>query len=118
MFDRVALEKKTISKLMVIYCCDHHQCHEMNRGADLCMDCKEMEHYAYQKIDRCPFARKKPACSECKIHCYTKDRLTTMIEVMRYAGPRIVLKHPLLAVYHIWVKHKYGSDLKQARRKQ
>jgi hypothetical protein len=52
------------------------------------------------RIDKCPFQAEKPTCANCPIHCYKKDRREEVREVMRYAGPRMLLRHPVLAVLH------------------
>lgn len=44
---------------------------------------------------------KKPTCNKCPIHCYKPEPKEQMRLVMRYSGPRMLLKHPILAVRHL-----------------
>ncbi len=62
----------------------------------------QLLNYAYLRLDKCPFQDKKKFCSKCKIHCYKKDMQNRMKEVMRYSGPRMLFKHPILLFKHIF----------------
>ena len=48
-----------------------------------------------------PFGVNKPVCSECKIHCFKPEMRSQIKEVMRFAGPRMNFKHPVLAIHHL-----------------
>lgn len=43
----------------------------------------------------------KPTCANCPIHCYKRDMRGAIREVMRYAGPVMLLRHPVLAIAHL-----------------
>jgi hypothetical protein len=79
-----------------MYCRDHHR-----RGAELCEQCRSLHDYAMLRLDKCPFCPDKPTCASCPVHCYKKDRRAEVREVMRHAGPRMLKRHPLLAVLHL-----------------
>ena len=53
-----------------------------------------------QRIDRCPYQEDKPTCAKCPIHCYKPAMRERVRQVMRYAGPRMLLYHPVLAISH------------------
>jgi len=40
-------------------------------------------------------------CKKCPIHCYKPDMRVKMRAVMRWAGPRMVLYHPIEAIKHL-----------------
>jgi len=67
----------------------------------LCEQCDSLLKYAYQRLDRCPYQADKPTCANCPVHCYRKGEREMVREVMRYAGPRMLFRHPLLAFSHI-----------------
>jgi len=92
---RIEREKDCITKMVEIYCEGVHG----TRGG-LCDGCRELLDYAVQRIDRCVFGAKKGACAKCAIHCFKKDRRESIKEVMRYAGPRMTYRHPVLSVMH------------------
>lgn len=91
---RIAREKKTITAMMGIYCRQHH-------GTPLCMDCEKLLEYALRRLDACPFADSKPACNKCQVHCYAKQKRQQIQAVMRFAGPRMLTRHPWLAILHL-----------------
>lgn len=95
--NRLIRAQETVSKMISIYCQSHHGTH---RNA-LCSDCQSLEAYAHLRIERCPFGEDKPTCAKCPIHCYTPARRDQIRQVMRYAGPRMLLHHPLLATLHL-----------------
>ena len=92
---RLERERRTIAAMIAIYCRDHHQA----RG--LCEECSALESYASERLDRCVYGDDKPTCFNCPIHCYKRDRREAVREVMRYAGPRMLARHPILAIMHV-----------------
>ena len=93
---RLARERKTISIMIRLFCrAQHHP------AGDLCAECMELEAYALQRIEKCPFGWRKPACAKCPIHCYKPQMRERVRRVMRYTGPRMLLRHPLLALQHL-----------------
>jgi len=61
-------------------------------------ECSAVLQYAQCRLEKCPFAQPKPTCAKCPIHCYRPDRRNQIREVMRYAGPRMVYRYPVLAL--------------------
>lgn len=92
----LATEFKTVSAMMEIYCKKHH-----GIKSGLCEDCSELLIYAETKLDRCPYGQEKPTCNQCPIHCYKPEPKESMRLIMRYSGPRMLLKHPILAIRHL-----------------
>lgn len=66
----------------------------------LCEACEELLEYALDRLDKCPFQVRKPTCAQCPIHCYRPSMRDEIRAVMRYAGPRMLFQHPLLALGH------------------
>ncbi len=79
-----------------IYCRRHHGAEQ-----ELCADCKALVRYAHQRLDRCAFQEDKPTCAHCPIHCYQPAMREKIRAVMRYSGPRMLLRHPILAICHL-----------------
>jgi len=96
---RLEREFKTIEKMIELYCRDHHGEQDRKDGA-LCEACADLLRYARKRLEFCPFHEKKPACAKCPIHCYAPRRRLVVKEVMRYSGPRMLLRHPVLAILH------------------
>jgi len=89
------METGTIEAMIRIYCRDLH-----SGGPGLCPSCNDLLRYAEERLRRCPYGKDKPACSRCPVHCYRPDERNRIREVMRYAGPRMWRRHPLLAIRH------------------
>jgi hypothetical protein len=95
--DRRQREAHTLAALVRIYCVEMHGL----PGGELCPDCTGLLGYAMQRLTRCPFQEEKPTCANCPIHCYQQAYREEMRRVMRMAGPRMLLRHPLLALRHL-----------------
>lgn len=89
-------EFKTVRYMVEIYCKAHH-----GQIEGLCQQCHDLLEYAEVRLDRCPYGQDKPTCNKCPIHCYKPDPKEQMRLVMRYAGPRMLLPHPILAIRHL-----------------
>lgn len=108
---RLSTERKTVHALIKIFCRAHHA-----PDAALCPECQELEHYADERLSKCPFAENKPVCSRCRVHCYNKSMREQIRFVMRYSGPRLLFRHPLLAFKHIWHRILSGDQVKKKTR--
>ena len=91
---RLDRERRTIRLMIEIYCRGHHG------SRKLCSNCLELFAYAMERIDKCAFRAQKPACSACSVHCYKPAMREQVRRVMRYAGPRMVIRHPMLTIRH------------------
>ncbi|MCU7924178.1 MAG: nitrous oxide-stimulated promoter family protein [Candidatus Thiodiazotropha sp. (ex Dulcina madagascariensis)] len=109
--NRIRREQQTIAAMMAIYCADHHQ----TRGV-LCETCAHLLDYARRRLDSCPFQSEKPACNHCTVHCYSKEMRGRVQDVMRYAGPRMTFRHPVLSLYHLYDKFRKEPELPKPKR--
>ena len=89
-------EARTWHALLAIYCRDRHR-----PAGGLCPACAVLERYALERLARCPFGAQKPRCADCTVHCYAPAQRELTRQVMRYAGPRMLQRHPLLALAHM-----------------
>lgn len=94
---RIRREEQTIEAMLRLYCNHHHNTH----SGPLCSLCIELKEYALKRLHLCPFQEEKPTCGNCLVHCYKKDMRQEVKKVMRYAGPRLFFKHPILTIYHL-----------------
>ena len=93
---RIRREKKTISVMIEMYCRARHG----TGSRELCERCTSLHDYAMQRIEKCPYCLAKPTCANCPIHCYQAEPRERIKRVMRYAGPRMMGRHPILALLH------------------
>ena len=97
-FIRRARELRTIEAMMRMYCRGHR--HRREAGAHLCAECDALFDYAKRRLERCVFGDAKPTCANCVVHCYTPDMRAQVRAMMRWAGPRMLLRHPVLGILH------------------
>ena len=97
---KIAQEKRVVERMIRLYC------RKYEGNAQLCDECKALLEYAHQRLSLCKFGDGKPTCRLCPIHCYRPDMRKQMQQVMRYAGPRMLLYHPKDALIHLWSEMK------------
>lgn len=97
-FVRRAREVKTMSTLVRLYCAGHR--HVPQAQETLCAQCAALLDYATRRTVRCVFGDAKPTCANCLVHCYTPEMRARVRDLMRWAGPRMLLRHPILAIAH------------------
>ncbi len=93
---RTEREILTVQKMIGIYCRGSH-----GRRTALCDECRALSAYAAQRVEKCPFGERKPVCSQCPIHCYAPAMKERIGRVMRYSGPKMTYRHPILALRHL-----------------
>lgn len=106
---RLKQEAKTIEVMIRIYCRAHHQ------GNDLCQQCLDLLLYSRKRLRHCIFQEAKPVCGNCTVHCYKKEMQEKIREVMRYAGPRMVYRHPAMAMRHLLEKWRKTPALPEKK---
>ena len=81
--------------MIALYCRKHH-------FADgLCTQCKELLEYANERLEKCLFGEGKTTCAKCPVHCYRPEMRQRIRAVMRYSGPRMIYRHPIMAIRHL-----------------
>ena len=93
---RLDREKKTLKTMIALYCGAHHQPQKL-----LCPECEALQEYALGRLKQCKYGADKPKCSACTTHCYKPAMRDAIRRVMSYAGPRMLVSHPVLAVGHV-----------------
>lgn len=111
---RISREKKTIDKMVRVYCKGHHD----TKGNKLCDDCSEFLDYAFLRLEKCPFQEEKSTCGKCLVHCYQPEMREKAKKIMRYSGPRLIYKSPILSLHHILDGRKKPLTLKELKEKR
>lgn len=97
-FIRRARELKTLAAMVRLYCRGHGH----PAASPLCADCAELLEYATRRLERCVFGDAKPTCTNCLVHCYSADLREQVRVVMKWAGPRMAWRHPILSLFHLF----------------
>lgn len=93
-------EQYMIGEMIRLYCSRNHG-GAGGRNGHLCPECRELLDYAEMRIGKCPFMENKTFCSCCRVHCYKPEMRGKIRDVMRFSGPRMLLYHPFLAIWHM-----------------
>jgi hypothetical protein len=104
---RLERERRTVSAMIRTYCRAKHA-----SETSLCGECADLEAYTRQRLEKCPYGEAKPTCANCPIHCYQPERREQVRRVMAFAGPRILWRHPVLAVRHMLDGSREAPPLK------
>ena len=89
-------EQHVVEEMIQLYCRKNHS-KEERQGRKMCPVCQELSDYAKFRSQKCPFMEQKTFCANCK--------------VMRFSGPRMILYHPFLAVWHLICSKKEKRNL-------
>lgn len=108
---RTNRERKTIDAMIRLFCLDQH-----GMKGSLCVQCAELQAYARQRLEKCPYGDDKPTCANCPIHCYKPALREQVQTVMRHAGPRMLRYHPVLAIRHMLAEQRPAPE--HPRRKE
>lgn len=91
-------EQQVVAEMIALYC---RKKHGTGRKDELCSECRELCEYAQARSEHCPFMEQKTFCANCRVHCYKPDMRERIREVMRFSGPRMILYHPGMALWHL-----------------
>lgn len=98
---RMQRERRTMAAMLRIGCEGRHADAARDPATGLCESCAKLLAYATKRLAGCPFGPDKPTCANCQVHCYGPKQREQVKQVMRYAGPRMMFRHPVLAIHHI-----------------
>ena len=102
-------EMATLAFMTEIYCAAHHEgrlpyesegvragiFEDAHHLPLLCEECAAHTRYGEARRALCPLDP-KPSCKACAIHCYKPEEAAFERQVMRYAGPRALLRPHLI----------------------
>jgi hypothetical protein len=108
---RLLNEQQTTLAMIRIFCSAHHGGESVP-----CKDCLKLYEYATLRLTACPFQEEKPTCGNCKVHCYKREMRDRIRQVMRYAGPRMVYRHPIMALRHLLDGRRPAPDLPRKKK--
>jgi len=91
---RISEEQRVVEQMIRLYC------RRKEGNETLCPACSELLQYALTRLERCRFSNNKTICKKCPVHCYSPKMRERIREVMRWAGPRMIIYHPIAAIKH------------------
>ncbi len=116
MHPRLQRDQKTLDLMIEMYCRDKHD-HKKDHENKNCADCTALKEYAHLRLEKCPYQEQKTICANCLTHCYQKAMREKVREVMIYAGPRMLILHPILTIHHLIDGFRKPVPLKRKKAK-
>ncbi len=92
---RVEREKQAVEVMIWLYC------RHCLKTEVLPSEYAELLTYAHKRLECCKFGESKTSCKKCPVHCYAPAKRELIRQVMRWAGPRMIFYHPLIAIRHL-----------------
>jgi len=92
---RINRESHTVTAMIHLYCRAHHS------SDTLCLECTVLMEDALKRLEKCPFQEGKTTCAKCSVHCFKPDMREEIKTVMRYSGPRMMYRQPIMAILHL-----------------
>ncbi len=96
------LDEKTLSRMHRLYCRKFHG--EERTKSHLCKSCQALLEYSLERTGHCGRKKQGRLCSYCKVHCFEDTRRVEIKTIMRYAGKRLILTNPVLAMRYLLLK--------------
>jgi len=93
-------EQRIVTEMIRLFCRKNHKSEEKD-GQGLCRQCRQLNEYARSRSEHCPFMAEKTFCANCRVHCYKPEMREQIRTVMRFSGPRMILYHPVMALWHL-----------------
>lgn len=93
-------EQYVVEEMIRLYCRKKH-CSEEEGSGKMCPECQQLADYARLRSEKCPFMKEKTFCANCRVHCYKPEMREKIRQVMRFSGSRMLLYHPILAIWHL-----------------
>ncbi|MGO8684752.1 MAG: nitrous oxide-stimulated promoter family protein [Thermoleophilia bacterium] len=102
-------EARTLRLMIALYCHDHHAAapivgargSQVAAPATLCPDCAALAIVCAGALEHCPYGANKPVCATVRCTAISPPGGKKSPRSLRYAGPRMLRRHPLLAVAHL-----------------
>ena len=95
---RADKDQRTLEAIGRIYCRAHHT--GSKDAAGLCAQCRETVDATLARTQACPFGH-EGNCQDCAVHCQRGEAQRRIREIMRYAAPRMALRHPLMTAGYV-----------------
>lgn len=106
--DRASKDRATMEAIGSIYCRGNHS--DASRGNDImCPECRGVIENTLKRANACPYGHESN-CEDCPTHCQRGEDQQRIKRIMRYAAPRMALRHPLMTATYL--KKKIQSKKK------
>lgn len=92
-------DRATLEAIGSIYCRRHHR-DIVKDGTGLCASCREAVEATLERAQSCPNGH-RDNCQDCSVKCQRGEGQQRIREIMRYAAPRMLFRHPLMTFVYL-----------------
>lgn len=96
-------DRRTLEAIGRIYCAAH--CTGDRDAAGLCPSCRATIDATLERAAACPFGH-EGNCRDCRVHCQRGEAQQHIRAIMRFAAPRMALRHPVMTIGYLRKKAK------------
>lgn len=100
------MDERTLRRMHHLFCRNFHNSQRLR--SPLCQSCKSLLDYSLKQTDACKWKKLGRLCSNCNVHCFEESKRQEILQVMKFAGPRLLLTNPFLAIRYLLQKSMQG----------
>ena len=97
-------DRATLEAMGRIFCSTKHA-DAAKDETGLCQQCRSTIEATLARTQACPYGH-EGNCQDCDIHCQRGEARERIREIMRYAAPRMTIRHPLMTADYLRKKIK------------
>ena len=95
---------KTLEAMARIYCSKWHAASAKD-AAGVCEECRTAVEATFNRADACPYDHAHN-CQDCTTKCQRGENQERIKQIMRYAAPRMIYRHPLMTFEYLRKRRK------------
>lgn len=94
-----AKDRATMEAIGSIYCHGNHD-DSSRAGGIMCSECREAIETTLKRAELCPHGH-EGNCEDCDTHCQRGEEQQNIKRIMRYAAPRMAIRHPFMTLTYL-----------------
>lgn len=107
--DKAREDRMTMEAIGRIYCRGNHKNRQCDQSG-MCPECRLAIEETLERTATCPKGH-VGNCEDCDIHCQRGEAQENIKRIMRYAAPRMMFRHPLMAARYLRKKLTHRATL-------
>lgn len=97
-------DRRTLEAIGRIYCRGNHADVKRDAGG-MCPECREAIEQTLVRVSSCPHGH-EGNCQDCETHCQRGEAQARIKAIMKYAAPRMALRHPIMTIEYLRKKSR------------
>ena len=93
--NKIDKDRRVLEAMGSIYCQGNHADAQKDEGG-MCPECRATIENTLSRAASCPYGHQ-----DCKTHCQRGDAQIRIKAIMRYAAPKMMFRHPIMAFEYL-----------------